>query len=89
MDLESATACRPDPSSTAGGGKIDRLQFRPYNSLMPGNQVERLTQRRIRMRTLICLVTLVTALLPAGIGSAAAAKLNVLFIAVDDMNNDL
>jgi len=41
------------------------------------------------MRALICLVTLVTALLPAGIGSAASAKLNVLFISVDDMNNDL
>jgi uncharacterized sulfatase len=41
------------------------------------------------MRALICLVTLVTALLPAGIGSAASSKLNVLFIAVDDMNNDL
>jgi len=48
MDLESATACRPHPSLTAGGGKIDWLQFRRYNSLnMPGNHVERPTERRI------------------------------------------
>jgi len=41
------------------------------------------------MRALICLVTLVTALVPAGTTFAAPAKLNVLFISVDDMNNDL
>ncbi len=41
------------------------------------------------MRTLICLLTLVTALMPTGTAFAARSKLNVLFISVDDMNNDL
>ncbi len=41
------------------------------------------------MRTLICLLTLVTALMPTGTAFAARPKLNVLFISVDDMNNDL
>ncbi len=41
------------------------------------------------MRALLCLVTFVTAMIPAGMGSAAPSRLNVLFIAVDDMNNDL
>ena len=41
------------------------------------------------MRILISLLAIVAALLPAGQAFAAPAKLNVLFIAVDDMNNDL
>jgi len=41
------------------------------------------------VRVLICLAALVTALTPAGTAWAAPSKLNVLFIAVDDMNNDL
>jgi len=41
------------------------------------------------MRTLISLLAIVAALLPAGPASAAPSRLNVLFIAVDDMNNDL
>ncbi len=41
------------------------------------------------MRALLCLATLVTVMMPAGMGSAAPSKLNVLFISVDDMNNDL
>ena len=41
------------------------------------------------MRILISLLAIVAALLPAGQAFAAPARLNVLFIAVDDMNNDL
>jgi uncharacterized sulfatase len=41
------------------------------------------------MKTLIHLIVVVAALLPAGTASAGRAKPNVLFIAVDDMNNDL
>jgi len=41
------------------------------------------------MRTLISLLVVVATLLPAGPATAAPSKLNVLFIAVDDMNNDL
>lgn len=41
------------------------------------------------MRTLISLLAVAAVLLLAGQASAAPARLNVLFIAVDDMNNDL
>lgn len=41
------------------------------------------------MKTLIRFVATVILLMPAGIAMATPAKPNVLFIAVDDMNNDL
>jgi iduronate 2-sulfatase len=41
------------------------------------------------VRTLISLVVIVLALAPVGPAFAARTQLNVLFIAVDDMNNDL
>jgi iduronate 2-sulfatase len=41
------------------------------------------------VKTLIHLIAVVVALLPAGTASAERSKPNVLFIAVDDMNNDL
>ncbi len=41
------------------------------------------------MKTLTHLIVIVVALVPVGTASAERAKPNVLFIAVDDMNNDL
>ncbi len=41
------------------------------------------------MKTLICLIAVLAVLMSAGTAPAAHSKPNVLFIAVDDMNNDL